>query len=868
MVEDGAEDSHEPLKASWSASCADRVARAIHRMPLVPAVGLVMLGIGLSQWSTAGSWWMWAGPALLLCVSSIAALWRDRQRTAMALGWFALLWIGAAVHFLQRGASIDDLGQRAAGDYQPLVFRAEVLTGAVWRPNSFFRDGSDPSQRWRSQWKVKCTAVRDGGYWRPSASYSTLTVAGRIDQLLPGDRITVFGSCAAVTAPSNPGVGDLRELYRSEQQFVFLRAETIDQIVLDEKSWGRPVARLVAMAVRRIDRAIHQHVPLGQAPLAAALIFGQRQQVDWEAQQQLLSTGTLHMLAISGMHIELVASALLVVCWFVGLRPRPTLLIVASTVGVYALIAGANPPVLRAVFVVLAVCVARWRGRRTGLANLLAFSGLLVLALNSSWIGNVGVQLSFLAVATIAVFAQGISGRGVRVDALASVIEESWSWRQRSVRRVARWGWQMGCLSFWVWLLTAPLIWNNFNVVSLVAIPLNILLWPFLVVGLLSGLVLAVAWWLPPVAWSMGALCGASLWAIGRIVWLGDWLPLGHVWMPPPSAWWTTTFYFLAAAGILVMKYRPKLRPWLGCCLFVWLLVGMTPWLVGPHGHAPPWLRSLGKSALTGKSDEKYRELRITFIDVGHGTSVLLELPSDEIWLYDAGHLGSGQRSHQEIASVLWQVPTARVDQLFLSHADADHYNAVPGLVERFSIGQVTAPPHFWQHLAPEVGSLRQLFQQRDIPATRLVRGEQFSSGGVSVQVLHPPGDWSDKVDNGNSLTLLVEYAGRSCLLPGDLEKTGLQRLLALPSIDCDVLMAPHHGSMSHDPTPVFHWCHPQWIVISGGPRAARPNVIERYSPPGSHAVVTHLHGAIQMRVQYDGQLSMWHWKESNWSPL
>ncbi len=406
------------------------------------------------------------------------------------------------------------------------MFRAEIIGGAVWRPNSFYRVGQDASERWRTQWRVKCNAVRDGGQWRPVSSISTLTVAGRIDRFLPGDELTVFGSFAKIRAPSNPGQSDLREVFRAEGQFVFLRADTAAQLELVRHSWRHPIARLTAMAVRSIDRAIHRFVPFGQGPLAAALVFGQRQQVDWQAQQQLLSTGTLHMLAISGMHIELVAGALWIVCWLIGLRQRTSLLLVATTISLYALIAGANPPVLRAVFVVLAVCVAKWQGRRSGLANLLAFSALAVLALRVSWIGNVGVQLSFLAVATIAIFARTSSGRGQRRSALAAVIEESWSWRERMIRQLGRWAWQMTVLSFWVWLFTAPLIWSNFHVVSLVAIPLNILLWPLLVIGLLSGLVLSVAWWLPLVNWSTGFVCGLCLWGIGWIVWLADRLPL------------------------------------------------------------------------------------------------------------------------------------------------------------------------------------------------------------------------------------------------------------------------------------------------------------------------------------------------------
>lgn len=861
----------------------ERLALGVHRMPLVPAAALVMLGIGLSQWTGPANVWLWLTPAAILLIAASALLTLHRRRLAMSLVWFALLWIGAAAHGLQSAPESDDLSRAAARDYQPLVFRAEVIGGAIWRPNSLYRPGQDESERWRTQWRVHCTSVRDGGQWQSVSSFSTLTVAGRIAEFLPGDELTVFGSFAKIREPSNPGQSDLREIFRAEHQFVFLRADTAAQLQIERRSWQRPIARLTAMAVRTIDRAIHRYVPLGQGPLAAALVFGQRQQVDWDAQQQLLSTGTLHMLAISGMHIELVAGALWIVCWVIGLRQRASLLLVATVISLYALIAGANPPVLRAVFVVLAVCVARWRGRRSGLANLLAFSGLAVLALRASWIGNVGVQLSFLAVATIAIFAR-TSGRAQRRTALAAVIEESWTWRERMLRQLGRWSWQMTVLSFWVWLFTAPLIWSNFHVVSLVAIPLNIVLWPLLVVGLLSGLVLAVTWWLPPVNWLMGLVCGVCLWGIGGVVWLGDRLPLGHMWLPAPSIAWITIFYAIAAVGIAIIYFRPWFRKWLGGSLVLWMLLGMLPWFIGPRGHGPDWLRhatrvltqSSGWRAIeswlvaTPVSATPVDELRLTFIDVGHGTSVLIEVPSadlqsGEVWLYDAGHLGGGERSHQEIANVLWSLPTARIDHMFVSHADADHYNALPGLVERFSFGEVASTPQFWQHPAEELGELRGLLHARRVMAARLVAGEVVDASPVQVQVLHPPGDFLAPTDNANSLTLLVRYAGKSCLLPGDLEKSGMERLLSLPGIDCDVLMAPHHGSTTQDPRPIIKWCQPEWIVISGGPRAAKPKVIELYSPSGVHSLVTHLDGAIQCRISSDGTVSVWCWQEGQW---
>ena len=70
--------------------------------------------------------------------------------------------------------------------------------------------------------------------------------------------------------------------------------------------------------------------------------------------------------------------------------------------------------------------------------------------------------------------------------------------------------------------------------------------------------------------------------------------------------------------------------------------------------------------------------------------------------------------------------------------------------------------------------------------------------------------------DNANSILLAVEFAGRRILLPGDLESPGIERVMADPPLDCDVLLAPHHGSEQSDPPGFAAWCTPEWVVMSG----------------------------------------------------
>src|SRR5438128_7169068 len=113
----------------------------------------------------------------------------------------------------------------------------------------------------------------------------------------------------------------------------------------------------------------------------------------------------------------------------------------------------------------------------------------------------------------------------------------------------------------------------------------------------------------------------------------------------------------------------PTLRRWWSWCvlaLLVWLTVG------------------LANSAARPRADE----LRCTFLAVGHGGCVVLETADGRTLLYDVGSLGGPEMTRRHLAPFLWQRGIRRIDEVFLSHADLDHFNGLTALLERFALGQ------------------------------------------------------------------------------------------------------------------------------------------------------------------------------------
>jgi competence protein ComEC len=270
-----------------------------------------------------------------------------------------------------------------------------------------------------------------------------------------------------------------------------------------------------------------------------------------------------------------------------------------------------------------------------------------------------------------------------------------------------------------------------------------------------------------------------------------------------------------------------------------WLTIGLIP---------PIW-RSSHRDGLD-----------CSFVAVGHGACVVLQTPSGKTLLYDAGSLGSPHHGARTIADFLWSQGITRIDGIVLSHADIDHYNAVPDLLHRFDVGAVFVSPVMFEPLIEPDGldAVSELRRNLDVAGVRIREieaGDRLDTGdaGLRITVLHPPAAGVLGSDNANSIVLLLEYEGRRILLPGDLEPPGLDNVLAELPVDCDIALAPHHGSPQSDPLGLAAWCSPEWVVVSGGRPADEGEVEAVFREAGAEVLHTYESGMVGFSIQPSG---------------
>ncbi len=693
------------------------------------------------------------------------------------------------------------------------------------------------STTWQTLFVVDVLMVRVGREWQPFTGGIRVTADGDYSEIGPGDRVEMGGKLSAFLGPTNPGESDFRRTARNHWLHARLMVDDGYPVKILER--GGPSFRRFADALAKSgERTLQSTLGSDLQAIACALVVGRRASLDSALKDSLLETGTIHLLSVSGLHLGIVAGVLMSISVLAKLPRTGQVAFVAFGCTLFAAVTGGNPPVLRATILVATILLSLLVNRRQWPLNTLAMAAIILWFLNPTDLTQVGVQLSFVSVATLVCSSRSMDP-AIRVIAeskdaesrLEGLVDATRSAHYRQLLRFGNWVRGAFWLSTCVSLVTTPLVWLNFNVVSPVSVLANVLLGIPTALALISGLVAVVLGWVTPGLASLPAY--ACDWILNVLRWLidlSDAIPFGHFWLPSPPAWWVAVFYVILFGSFAIRARFNRARAFVLGSL-IWCLVA--------------WLLAISPSYLQRDS------LQATFIDVGHGTSVLIEMPSGENHLYDCGSLGNHDFSSHGMEDVIWSRGITRLDSVMLSHADSDHYNALPGLIRRFRIDQVITPPGLFASPVEALKQIRSTLERNGIPVRELSRDDQWADEKQSIALFHPPMIRLRGNDNVNSLVVRIDFGGRSLILPGDIEPPGTDLLIQQPRpIAGGVLMAPHHGSRSANSESILDWSRPSEVIVSGGERAKRPEVIELLQVRGSNVMVTAIHGAIRVNIR------------------
>ena len=667
-----------------------------------------------------------------------------------------------------------------------------------------------------------------------------LTLKGLLPKdIEPGSRVLVKANVSRVNTYSTPGSFDYKKHLANQSILIkgwiqspdnILKLHTVESFPLLS---GIITLKYLPERIRYgiagfLDKTLTQPA----RGLYKAILIGDRNDVPPAVLENFTGAGCLHILAISGMHMGLMTLVIIaVITWILKrstwlLLHAPVLKIAVSLallpMLIYALIAGLNLPVLRALLMSLVFILAILFDRPGNLLNHILLAALLIMAWRPGAIFTASFQLSFSAVIAIALIypflyrfiykeTQEVSSFSVKRGPTAENFSASIF--NKLSGTLLKWLLAGVALTAAAMVGTFPLLLFHFNRFSLVAPFSNLLVEPLicfwsLIVGLVASICIPLFPALAKILFVGGSF---GLIIAERICHFFVSLPYAFLWLPTPAIVEIILSYLflISSVSALHLSGRQRRNSLSLALFFLCSLVGV------------PAVKTIAIQPSGSAS--------VTVLDVGHGSAVFLQLPENKNILIDGGGSGDDRFNIGErvIGPFLWNQKLSHLDAVIVTHPHADHYNGLPFILARFH------PRELWISGIPghdtEYGKL--LDQARHLGIeTKIARDDTilFQSGSTRLVCIYSglePIHGTDTLrqnrsDNPNDLSLVLrlETNNKSFLFPADISAGLAETLIGEGKVlKADVLLAPHHGSPASMSQDFIKTVAPEYIAISAG---------------------------------------------------
>ncbi len=579
--------------------------------------------------------------------------------------------------------------------------------------------------------------------------------------------------------------------------------------------------RWVSLLRQKCQKMIEQNFASSQAPgqlslegaVFEALVLGERGRMDPAATQSLQKTGLFHLFALSGGHIAILFFLIFSLLKFLHVPRRFSYLLLIVLLVFYSFLVEGRASFLRATIMSVAFLLGKLMWKDVHLLNTISMSLFFLLLFNPFQLFDLGFQLTYAATLGIIFFMPKVMKFLPRLPLKIS---------------------ETLAMSLTAQVGVFPLIAGAFHRIIFSGLVLNLLGIP------LVGLIMAIGYVFLPVSLISGALAKPVAAAVAFLI----------------KVFMLSTHLL---DGVHFLSYRVPTPPFLvGAGYFLFLLLFLLP----SRLRTIRWLSRIGFAACFSllvlyPFSSAVPNLKVTFIDVGQGDSILVEFPGRKKMLIDGGGLpvGTFDIGENVVSPFLWDKGIKRIDTVVLTHAHPDHLNGLVAVAKNFRIGE------FWETDVPpqdeKYAALKKALEA--VPQRRISEGFIVHEGAVTIEALFPEADLPPGFapDNDRSLVLRLTCGTISFLLPSDIGVRAEQEILAKNTgLRSTILKSAHHGSRSSSSSAFLRSVAPEIIVISVGRGnlygLPNPDILEKYKESGAKVFRTDLDGAVE--ISSDGR--------------
>ncbi len=436
---------------------------------------------------------------------------------------------------------------------------------------------------------------------------------------------------------------------------------------------------------------------------ARALMMGYRQGLPARTVQAFSRTGTMHIVAISGAHVGMIALLLLAVVRATGVSQPRWPWIMAPLLIVYALSTGMAPSAIRACLMAICFFFAYASWRQPDALSALALSALLILGVSPGQLARPGFLLSYVVVAGLIVLFPPVR------DALHRSfipLDPPLKWVQRHLvvptRRMLL---DLFGVTLVAWLVSTPLIALFFNLVSPVALLANLAVVPLAFLILFSACLALSLGFLHPVLLESFNEAGRFFTScLLGIIDACDRIPGAAVYVPTPSPWLVALVTLLI--GAVIIGHRLVRR---GAIIILLVLLTVLFWRMGPG-----------------------RPMEMAVRNIGPVSVAVLHIPGAGDWLIDTGP----QFTERRLQSFLNECGVNRLRGIIVTRASMEAAGALPALVSRLPVGEVWIPDS--RVRSSTFAEMIATLEAGGVPVLRRSRGERTELSGAAFEILSP----------------------------------------------------------------------------------------------------------------------------------
>ncbi|MDD6308061.1 MAG: DNA internalization-related competence protein ComEC/Rec2 [Clostridia bacterium] len=620
-----------------------------------------------------------------------------------------------------------------------------------------------------------------------------------------GDCLRISGKAIAPQPPDNFGATDYR-ISMMRQRIDISMFCTKEDIVLTGHDFRLTrISDLMYLWRTKVSSVIARYMPSDTVGFLNALLTGDTTSLYEEQKADLQHAGISHVIAVSGMHLQILVHAFMLLFGAFRIKKRSfSFIVYGLLIWLFVLFSGASMSVLRAAIMLTLSILSGFIRKDEDAITGLFVAAFILCAQNTASFFDIGLQLSCASTLGILLF--------------AAPLDRLMGWLPSLLRKNLS-------VSMSATLGFFPLAALYFGTMNACSLLVNVLVCPIIPLLMIGGFLGIAASGLP---WLAQPLFRVLAFGIRYILWVADFFSsIPAFSLPLQQTNWPYAILYLLFCLLLSYLLRKQLRQalWTACIL----LFGL-------------FLLLFGNFLIQNQAV-------VTFLNVGNADCTLITT-TGHVYLFDSGGSKQSDIAAKTILPYLRYAHTDKIDVAFLTHYHSDHAKGFLTLLEGGYIQEIVLPYHADNELKPAL--LRAAYHS-NTKVRYASDGDLYTIGSMQIGIF----DTATGGEENNGVVYSVRLWDTRVLLTGDISKTGEKQLLHDGAdIDSDILKVPHHGSPTSGLLAFTDAVSPDLAVITCGPNSyghPHASVLEQYAQKKIPVLRSDERGTIAIYITKDG---------------